>query len=424
MKKGYLLLIIIFLIVVIGSIWLYLRKPNTEPPMVEPVIGGIIEKVTDRNNYYMVENCVNKFYSYCASIYENKNPEEEDVIKTYNLLDEQYIKFKNITQENLPTILAPINESVVNIYDMYVSNQNEYISVYIAKGILREVVTKELTNFSIMVKIDKQKGTFSVLLQDYIDEKHKDANPGSNLTIESINNIEKNRNNIYVLEEITDKTYILDLFARYKEEILYNTEFAYKNLEEEYKTYKFGTLGNFKEYAEKNKDRHSKMELEQFNVTEEDGAKRYIGIDKDGYYYIFDEIELMKYTLILDTYTVDLPEFLEKYTAASTVDRVGYNIQKVLDALNTKDYEYVYNKLDFEFKAVNYVTLESFEKDIKEKLFERNEVKKVSSFNEGSTYAFKLTISDVKDNEKEQDMTVIMQLGEGTNFVMSFSFEE
>ena len=110
MKKGHLLLIIIFLIIVIGSIWLYLRKPNTQPPVVETTICGTIEKVTDRNNYYMIENCVNKFYSYCASIYENKNPEEEDIKKTYNLLDKQYISFKNITQENLATILLPINE--------------------------------------------------------------------------------------------------------------------------------------------------------------------------------------------------------------------------------------------------------------------------------------------------------------------------
>ena len=40
----------------------------------------------------------------------------------------------------------------------------------------------------------------------------------------------------------------------------------------------------FKEYAEENKDRHSKMELEQFKVTEEEGQKQYIGIDKDGWY--------------------------------------------------------------------------------------------------------------------------------------------
>jgi len=424
MKKGHLLLIIVFLIIVIGCIGFYLRKPNTEAPIVEPPLGGPIEKVTDRDNYYMVENCVNKFYSYYEAIFENKNPEEEDVKKTYNLLDKQYIKFKNITEENLSTILLPINESVVNIYNMYVSKQSEDISVYIVKGILRDVTSKELTNFIIMVKIDKQNGTFSVLLQDYIDEKHKDINIGTNLTIESFSNIERNRNNIYVLEEITNKTYILDLFARYKEEVLYNIQLAYENLDEQYRTYKFGTLEKFKEYVEKNKARHTNMELEQFKVSEEEGYKQYIGIDKDGYYYIFREVELMKYTIILDTYTIDLPEFLERYNAASTVDRVGYNIQKVLDAINSKDYEYVYNKLDFEFKAVNYVTLEKFEKDIQEKLFERNEVKKVSSYNEGSTYAFKLTITDVKDNEKERDMTVIMRLGEGTNFVMSLSFEE
>jgi len=419
MKKGHLLLIIVFLIIVIGCIGFYLRKPNTEAPIVEPPLGGPIEKVTDRDNYYMVENCVNKFYSYYEAIFENKNPEEEDVKKTYNLLDKQYISFKNITQENLATILLPINESVVNIYDMYVSNQNEYMSVYIVNGILRETISKELTNFTIMIKIDKQNGTFSVLLQDYIKERYKDLNIGSNLTTELVNNIEENRNNTYVFEEITDKIYMLDLFARYKEEVLYNTDLAYENLDQEYKVAKFGTLKKFKEYAEDNKNRHSTMELEQFKVSEEEGYKQYIGIDKDGYYYIFRETELMKYKLILDTYTIDLPEFLEQYSSASTVDRVGYNIQKVLDAINTKDYEYIYNKLDFEFKAVNYVTLESFEKAIKDNLFERNEVKEVSSFNEGATYVFKLIITDVKDNEKEQPMTVIMQLGEITacNFV-------
>ena len=424
MKKGHLLLIIILLIVIMGSIWLYLKKPNTAPPVTEPQIGGVIEKVTDRNDYYMVENCVNKFYNYYASIYENKNPEEEDVEKTYNLLDEQYINFKNITNENLSTILLPINESVVNIYDMYVSNQNEQISVYIVSGILRETISKELNSFRIMIKIDKENGTFSVLLQDYIEEKHKDLNIGSNLILESLNNIRKNRNNIYVLEEITDKTYILDLFARYKEEVLYNTDLAYEHLDEQYKINKFETLGNFKKYAEVNKDRHTQIELQQFKISDKEEYKQYICIDKDGYYYIFRETELMKYTLLLDTYTIDIPEFLEKYNVASSVDRVGYNIQKVLDAINAKDYEYVYDKLDFEFKALNYMTLESFENAIKDKLFDRNEVKKVSSFNEGSTYAFKLTITDVTANEKEQDITIIMQLGEGTNFVMSMSFQE
>ena len=423
MKKGQLLLIIILLIVVIGCIWFYLRKPNTESPVVETPVGATIEKVTDINNYHMVENCVNKFYTYYASIFENKNPEEEDVIKTYNLLDKQYISFKNITEENLPTILPAINESVVNVYNMYVSNQSEDISVYIVNGTLREERSKELSDFQIMVQIDSQNGTFSVFLQDYIENKYSNLNLENNLILESLNSIEKNRNNFYVLEEISDKTYVLDLFARYKEEALYNAELAYEHLDEEYRVKKFGTLENFRKYVENNASRYNTVELNQYKKTEEEDYTQYICIDKEGYYYIFRETGLMEYTLILDTYTIDLPEFLEKYNAASSVDRIGYNIQKVLDAINCKDYEYVYGKLDFEFKAINYTTIENFEKEIKSKMFNKNEVKEVSSYSEGTTYAFKLTIADVENQENEQNMTIIMQLKEGTDFVMSFSFE-
>lgn len=423
MKKGHLLLIIIFLIVVIGCIGFYLNKPNTEKPVVETHIGGTIEKVIDRNNYYMVENCVNKYYSYYMSIYENKNHEEEDIIKTYNLLDKQYIDVKSITKENLATILPKINESVVNVYDMYVSKQNENISVYIVNGKLREKYTNELSDFKIMIKIDSKNGTFSVLLQDYINVKYPNLDVGNTLTIEVIDNIQKNRNNTYVYEEISDKTYILDLFDRYKEEVLYNMELAYEKLDGEYKTVKFTNFLGFKEYAEENISRHSAMKLEQYKAISKNEYKQYVGIDSDGYYYIFRETGFMEYTLILDTYTVALPEFLEKYNQANSVDKVGYNIQRVLDAINCKDYKYVYDKLDFEFKAFNYPTLESFTKDIKSKLFNLNEVKKVSSFTEGTTYAFKLTITDAKDNKKEQDMTVIMQLKEGTDFVMSLSFK-
>lgn len=51
----------------------------------------------------------------------------------------------------------------------------------------------------------------------------------------------------------------------------------------------------------------------------------------------------MNFTVILDTYTIDLPEFTEKYTKASDEEKVLLNIQKGFTAINDKDYRYVYN---------------------------------------------------------------------------------
>ena len=131
----------------------------------------------------------------------------------------------------------------------------------------------------------------------------------------------------------------------------------------------------------------------------------------------------MNYSVILDTYTIDLPQFLEKYNSANTVQRVGYNIQKCLDAINDADYTYVYNKLDSQFKNNSYPTEKDFTNSIKSKLFETNKVSSVSSSNEGNIYVYKMVIEDKNDQTKKQNLTVIMKLLEGTDFTMSFSFE-
>ena len=421
MKKGNLLLIIIsVLILIIIGVFIKIKSMKPEPiPPISIGIDGQVEIVTDRNNYYMVQNCVKKFYNFYSSIFEDMYEKEENIEKTYNLLDEKYINFKGITKENIETKLPEVKESVVNIYNMYILAQDEKAAVYVAEGILRRELTNELSNFQIMIQIDLQNETFSVLPQDYIQSKYPNLDIGTNIKIEQVNNIEKNRNNSYVYEEISDSTYILDLVERYKEEAIYNPELAFDNLDNEYRVKRFGTLDSFKEYVNDNMN----IEIEKYVITKADDYTQYMCMDTKGYYYIFRETGLMKYTLILDIHTLDLPEFLEKYNKANTVEKSAYNIQRCLDAINNKDYAYVYNKLDFEFKAVNYPTLENFELIIKTKLFNRNEVVEVQSKSEGTIYIYKLTIGDMENSNNKQKMTVIMQLKEGTDFVMSLSFE-
>lgn len=416
------ILVVVIVTIAVGLIILKNKEPENVKPVGTSNEVALVE-VTDRNNYYMVKNCVNKFYQYYSLLYENID--EENAVKLYNLLDEEYLEFKGITEENIEDILPEIKYCVVNIYNMYVSEPNENISIYIVDGILREEVSKDLSNFQIMVKIDKQTETFSVLLQDYIEEKHKNISTEKTFTIEKLNNITKNKYNSYVWEEISDEEYLIDLFNSYKEEVLYNTSLAYDHLNTEYKNAKFEILENFEAYAKENEKRNLNIKLDKYKTTQEEGYKQHICIDEEGYYYIFREIGLMKYTLILDTYTIDLPEFLEKYNSSNYIKRAGHNIQRCLDALNYKDYEYVYNRLDFEFKAINYPTLEKFKQTIKDKLFNFNEVKSISNnYYEGSTHIYKLVITDRNNNKKEAKMTFIVQLNKGTDFVMSFSFEE
>lgn len=142
---------------------------------------------------------------------------------------------------------------------------------------------------------------------------------------------------------------------------------------------------------------------------------------KNGNYYIFDVTAVYRYTLILDTYTIDLPEFIEKYYGTEPTEKVALNIQKIFEAINNKDYNYVYGKLADGFKKNYFPTLDSFEKYAKEKFYDRNEVEYLFYEKESEEYySYTIKISD-KDTGKSKNLKIIMQLQSGTNFVMSFN---
>lgn len=435
MDKKKLLIIIIVLIILIVCIMATIMALQSDENYEEKkemtdMVEGIVEIQVDnqlkeveiRNNFYIVKNCVNKFYSYRM---EQEYIEEklEDAAVLYNLLDEEYINFKNITKENISKILPELKTSVINITNMYVSQQSQNLSIYIVKGTVREKVTGKISEFQVMLKIDTKNKTFSVLLEDYIEEKYKDIKVGNNIVVDGITNIEKNGNNSYNYESISDETYTTDLFNKYKEEVLYNTKLAYSHLHEEYRSLRFATLDKFREYAKDNVVNNVTANIEKYKKTVTDDYTQYICIDQNGKYYIFRETSVMNYSLILDTYTIELPEVVESYNNLTSMEKAGYNVQICMEAINNKDYSYVYNKLDTEFKNNNYKTEESFIKAIKNNLFDNNKVEEVSSLNEGSTYIYKLNIVNADNSAKSKNMTIIMQLKEGTDFVMSFSFE-
>ena len=126
---------------------------------------------------------------------------------------------------------------------------------------------------------------------------------------------------------------------------------------------------------------------------------------------------------MLDIYTVDIEEFTNKYNTATNENKVSMNVEKVEAALNNKDYKYVYDKLDETFKNNNYPNLQDFENYMNSNLFNINNLEYVSVAEEGNVYVYKVNIVDNQNNENTKPMTIIMQLQEGTDFVMSFSFE-
>ena len=395
-----------------------------------------LQYVTVRNDYYAVQTCVQKFYSYYAAIFEDENnyyeaDEVEDSEKlkaeneeaVYNMLDTEYRNYKNITKSNISKKIDKFNESIININQMYVSKKNVNVSVYIVQGRLREVQSGDISDFTLMLKIDALNKTFSVYLEDYINDNYKDLKLGNDINLEVPESIDKNDTNIYDYSIITDETYVTDLLEKYKEEILFDIESAYNHLDEEYKQNRFDNFNDFQKFAEDNIRKNISIEVAKYKKTNYDNYTEYVCVDQNGNYYIFNEASTMNYKLILDIYTTNLPDFIEKYDKGDSQIKVGMNIEKVINAINEKDYKYFYNKLDDTFKNNNFGSLNTFSEFIENNFFDNNKINYKEFNNTNGIYTYTIDIIDTNNTENVKKYIIIMKLLDNRDFTMSFSFE-
>ena len=217
----------------------------------------------------------------------------------------------------------------------------------------------------------------------------------------------------------------------YKALMLSNTNEAYKYLDNEYRNLKYGSLQEYKDFIISNNDDINDFEMKAYSIN----GNRYVCKDGKDNFYIFNVNKVLDYTVVLDTYTVDLPEFTEKYNKVSAQEKVALNINKVITALNDKDYKYIYNKLADSFKDNYFNNEEELKEYLSNKLYDNNEINFGKFSDEGNgIYTYEIELSEISnENEAAQEgkgdnfarikMNIVMQLKEGTDFVMSFSIE-
>ena len=366
----------------------------------EETLETNISRVTNRNDFFSIKNCVEKYYIYYAGMYntgENNDiidEEAEASIKEekiesanalYNILDTEYIEAKQITKANISTKFTEITEPVVSIKDMYMSEQTGNITIYIVEGSIREKKSGKITNYKIIVKQDRLNRTFTVLPNDYAQEKYKNIEIGKTINIEVPKEIEQNTNNMYDLKTVTEEEYVNSLI----------------------------NINEFKTYAKNNTKNYVALKVQKYQKTENEGYTRYVMIDTDGDYHIFQEIAPMKYTVMLDTYWIDIPEFIEKYDKSIPQEQVILNLNKFMQALNDKDYKYAYSILAESFKQTNFKTQAEFEAYAKTNFFEKNEFKYEKFGNEANTYyTYQIKVTDkekVQNNEVTKTFIILLE---------------
>lgn len=444
MKKIIILLsillsIIIIVLVTISSSLYFNASENKGNGSSE--LDKTLKQVDNIGEFYAVKDCVEEYYLYCATIFDTEyymnnafeaaSYSKEDIETyrkhnqnaLYNIIDEEIKKEKQITIDNIDSKINEVKTGIVNVTNIYVSQQSENINVYIARGMLKEEVTQKITDFQIMVKMDTTNKTFSIIPQEYVQEKYNNLEIGKELEIKVQEKINVNDNNTYELDTISEEKYIKNLFGKLKNEIHNFPELVYNRLDTEYRNKKYVTFQEFQDFLNKNKDKHLAMVLTGYKKTITDKYTQYICVDQNNNYYIFREKGIMDYSLILDIYTVDISEINESYDSSEINKKIALNIGKVIEATKNEDYKYVYNKLNESFRKTNYKTLEEFEKFIKEKYNpneDRIDYEKYEEIN--GVHVLKIVVIDTSER-KTINAKVVMNLKEGRDFEFSFSAE-
>lgn len=427
------LMMIVLTIIIVSIICIIININKTETEENTDIIGNnVIEntqkedndilKVYSVNEYYTAVNCIQ---DYLKTIYEleigidyseigltDPEPKSQDEIKDSicKLLDREYIQKNNITVQNVLKFIDEVKEvPIFKVDKMRVIHKNNTYT-YIVYG---NYGNNELKYY--FVTIDNINSTYCI---EPSIEKYEDIDKIKlNKQIETV---EKNtRNNVRYAklnEQSICRYYLID----YKNKLKNDVNMAYSLLNKEYKEKRFSNIEFFKEYLLDNKEVIDKITLDKYAVEEKEGYTEYVCQDKFGNTYIFQATAAMEYDVQLDSYT-SYYMFAEKYKKEKNEQKIVINIEKVFQMINNKDYRTIYNCLDNEFKSKNFASYLKFKEYIRNNFFEYNEVTYQKKEKTGDIYAYNIIVKDASGKiQKQVTKEIIMQLKEGTDFVMSF----
>ena len=383
----------------------------------------------DEQSFYDINRCMNKYLNTInmkspqyGGYDENNNyvitvQESEIKQKIYNLLSSNYISEKNITVENVYNYVKTLNEDTVYLPLEFDLLDNSNMKSFLIHGLIQMTDDyKIIDEIFAIVNINIQESTFSI---EPINEKYDSI---SEIEIQEFEKrIVSNKDNKFTMEYINSEDIPVEYMNLYKRLTLGDPERMYEKLDEEYRKAKFGNVEEFKKYVENNRSNIYLTRLERYQVTTYDDYIQYICVDQNDKYYIFKQKEVLQnYTIMLDFYTKDLLDFEEKYNISQEKDKIALNIKKIEKAFHEGDYKYVYSKLDDSFKSTNFPTQAIFEKYIKEKYNIEDKIAftKYEKINNVHIYDIEVT------NGNKIKAQIVMQLKEGTEFIMSFSASE
>jgi len=442
MKKIILgLCIIVIIIILLIGIILMLNKKQEKDEHIEEVkeleedfqkTYNKFEEISNIEEYIYIKDCVNKYINYSNEILyfeDGANVEKELVIERLKSILPSFVIEELDIKNNTIYEKVGAKDRIFRADKIYKSLQTlntedyEYetdINSYYVEGVMIDKTNYSKEDIKIVIILDKKNGTFLLLPEQYLNAKNIKIEEGQNFEIYKEKEIKNEYYNIFDINIGTIENICKNYFMDFKNNILYDNEYLYGILEDKYKETKFSSFDEFKTYIKTNYSDVGKIRLEKFAQKQNEDNIQYMCQDQNGDMYIFYEKQPLHYKMILDTYEIDTAEFLEKYNKSRDEIKVGLNMEKVLEAINHKDYEYVYNKLDESYRNNTFGNLQQFEQFIKTKFYNRSDLEYLSNSIEGNVHMYTIKIKDMENEENSNQTRIMMKLKEGTDFILTF----
>ena len=389
-----------------------------------------LKNVTDSIRFYTVNKCVyqyldtiNKQNSSYYGFDENRDyvlilSEKEIKEKVYKLLSTEYIKENNISIDNVYQYVDNIEEKLFFIPLQMGVVEKDTIEKYLVHGIVQTMENEYVKDIYLMVNLDTANKTFSIEpLDDYdsIDE----------INIKNNNiNIEKNDENTYEYEKVNYEYIVKEYIDAYKKLALSSPEIVYNLLEEGYCEKRFGSIETFIKYIDDNSKEIIALQPSGYLTNQYQDYTEYVVKDKYNNLYIFNEKAPMDFSLQLDTYTIPTEKFKTEYNKSDDQNKIMLNVDKWIQMLNNRDYSAAYEVLDETFRNNNFGSEEQFEQYMREKFPLHYELEFGEYSNEADIGIQKIVLTDITGEDSTIiENTIIMQLEDDYNFVMSFEIQ-
>lgn len=290
MKRKQVFLVIVTLIVIfliIFSIFIVYYLKNTKS-------SKIVTNISDINEAYNVKTCAQKFYLYCKD-YRISAPSS-----IYDLLDKEYIKKYGVTKNEINEYIHSINSDTYKIKQVYKIQQKNNLSLYLVKGYEVYRNKEEIKEFGFLLKIDNKQNTFSIFLQNYIDEmKYNDINFKDEINIK-LSSIKKNYNNTFDKANKSMYDNVKDIYTDYKRLCMFYGRYSYEVLSEKNKKEQFPNYETYVGYISNRFKEIVMSDMKKYENDKKDDKIVYTCYDNYGKKYIFNVYSYITYDVIIE----------------------------------------------------------------------------------------------------------------------------